>query len=490
MKRSNVILHAAVASALLGMAGGAQAGVVSATAVTFATELFGSTATAANVLIKPPAATYTYNTPGGIVINPTGVIYGYLRLAGGTFNSVASANITFGAGISGLAATAVATSTDSTTLRVTITNTTTVNQVIGVGGTMIWTPTVGAVAGANSSLATVGGTITIQGSMSSSSSSPNTGTALPADLDNGASNTVSIANAGAAITAAVVASSAFGVKETQQVDLLATAPGTRFTTPGTAASNANSVTVVNLGSVTFTDVASRVQADGATLYTIAARGTANTTSGTVTGVFKASATSALTTDLACTTVIATGSAGVLNTALTTFTYTGATIPTTAVPFYVCLTVPANTVQIPLGTPTASFTFTKTTTTDAANTAAGNLYTLAYNGSQVDVRNYVPAGNTGWSTILRIVNTGTVTANITGAFIDETTGVVGTSGTIVSNLVSGGAATVTSSAIEAVLGAPATAARPRVRVSAPTNGMDVQTYVFTPSGQFSIIHGRE
>lgn len=489
MKRNNVILHAAVASALLGMAGGAQAGVVSATAVTFATELFGSTATATNVLIKPPAATYTYNTPGGIVINPTGVIYGYLRLTGGTFNSVASANITFGAGISGLAATAVATSTDSTTLRVTITNTTTVNQVIGVGGTMIWTPTVGAVAGANSSLATAGGTITIQGSMSSTSSSPNTGTALPADLDNGASNTVSIANAGAAITAAVAASNTFAIKETQQVDLLATAPGTRFTTPGAAASNTNSATAVNLGSVTFTDVASRVQADGATLYTIATRGTANTTSGTVTGVFKASSTSTLTTDVNCTTVIATGSAGVLNTALTTFTYTAATIPTTAVPFYVCLTVPANTVQIPLGTPTASFTFTKTTTTDAANTAAGNLYTLAYNGSQVDVRNYVPAANTGWSTILRIVNTGTVTANVSGAFITEA-GVVGTSGTIVSNLVSGGAATVTSSQIEAVLGAQTAAARPRVRVSAPTNGMDVQTYVFTPSGQFSIIHGRE
>lgn len=491
MKRSNVILHAAVATALLNMAGGAQAGVVSATAIKFATELFGSSASATNVLIKPSSAVYTFNTPGGIVINPSGVIYGYLRLTGGTFAAATAGDFTFGAGISGLAATAAAIATDSSTVRVTITNTTTINQTIGVGGTMTWLPATNSVGGVNTTLATAGGAVTIQGSMASSSSLPTSGTALPADLDNGLSNSTNLATSGSAITAAIASSAAFAVKETQQVDLLATAPGTRFTTPGTAASNANSATIVNLGSVTFTDVATTMAVDGTTAYTIGGRGTATTLAGTVTGVFKASETMALNVNLACTSTIAAGSAGTLNTGLTTFTFSGGTLPASGTPWYVCLTVPANTVQIPLGTPTASFSFTKTTTTDAATTAAGNLYTLAYNGSQVDVRNYVPAANTGWSTILRIVNTGTVTANISGQFINETTGaLVGSSGTIVTSLPAGGAATVTSSQLEGVLGAQTASARPRVRVSAPTNGMDVQTYVFTPSGQFSIIHGKE
>ncbi|TAK68382.1 MAG: hypothetical protein EPO19_08590 [Betaproteobacteria bacterium] len=490
MKRSNVILHAAVASALLNMAGGAQAGVMSATAVKFATELFGSSASATNVLIKPSAAVYTFNTPGGIVINPSGVIYAYLRLSGGTFAAATVADFAFGAGISGLAATATSIVTDSSTVRVTITNTSTVNQTIGVGGTMTWTPAANSVGAVNTTLAAAAGAVTIQGSMASSSSSPSASTALPADLDNGASTAVTLATSGSAITAAIAASSTFAVAETQKVDLLATTPGSRFTAPGTTSSNANSTTVVNLGSLTFTNVATTMAVDGTTAYTIAGRGTAATLAGTVTGTFKASSTMALTTDLACTAGIVAGSSGTLNTALTTFTFSGGTLPTSGTANYVCLTVPATTAQIPLGTPTASFTFTKTTTTDAATTAAGSLYTLAYNGSQVDVRNYVPAANTGWSTILRIINTGTVTANVSGAFINETTGVVGTSGTLVSNLVSGGAATITSSAIEGVLGAQAVGARPRVRLTAPTNGMDVQTYVFTPSGQFSIIHGKE
>ena len=491
MKRSNVILHAAVASALLNMAGGAQAGVVSATAVKFATELFGSSATGSNVLIKPSTAVYTYNTPGGIVINPSGVIYGYLRLTGGTFAAATAGDFAFGAGISGLAATAAAIATDSSTVRVTITNTTTLNQTIGVGGTMTWTPATNSVGGVNVTLGAAGGAVTIQGSMASSSSLPTSGTALPADLDNGLSNTANLATSGSAITSAIAASSTFAVKETQQVDLLATAPGTRFTQPGTAASNANSTTVVNLGSLTFTNVATTMAVDGTTAYTVATRGTATTLAGTVTGTYKSSATMALTTDLACTVNIGAGPNGTLNTGLTTFTFAGGTLPTSGTPFYVCLTVPANTVQIPLGTPTASFAFTKTTTTDAANTAAGNLYTLAYNGSQVDVRNYVPAANASWVDVVRLINTGTVTATVSGQFINETTGaLIGTSQAIATSLPPGGTATLTSSQIEAVLGAQAASSRPRLRISAPTNGMDVQNYISTPQGGFSIMHGKE
>lgn len=442
------------------------------------------------MLIKPSAAVYTFNTPGGIVINPGGVIYAYLRLAGGTIAVAGTADFTFGAGISGLAATATSIVSDSSTVRVTITNTTTVNQTIGVGGTMTWTPATNSVGSVNTTMAAAGGAVSIQGSMASTSSSPGAGTALPADLDNGASAAVTFATSGSAITSAIAASSTFTVRETQQVDLLATAPGSRFTQPGTSASNANSTTIVNLGSLTFTDVATTMAVDGTTAYTIATRGTAASLAGTVTGVFKASETMRLDVNLTCTSGIAAGASGTLNTGLTTFTFSGGTLPASGTPWYVCLTVPANTVQIPLGTPTASFTFTKTTTTDAANTAAGNLYTLAYNGSQVDVRNYVPAGNSGYITLVRMINTGTVTASVSGQFISPAGALLGTSQVLSANLAPGGSVDMSSSQIEAILGAQANITRPRLRITAPTNGMDVQNYISTPQGGFSVMHGKE
>ena len=75
-------------------------------------------------------------------------------------------------------------------------------------------------------------------------------------------------------------------------------------------------------------------------------------------------------------------------------------------------------------------------------------------------------------------------------IDETTGVAGTAAVLVPALASGGAATLNATEIEAALGTMADTARPRIRITAPTNGMDVQTYVFNPNGNFSIIHGSE
>jgi hypothetical protein len=133
----------------------------------------------------------------------------------------------------------------------------------------------------------------------------------------------------------------------------------------------------------------------------------------------------------------------------------------------------------------------TSTTDLPGSVAATTgFALDYNGSQVDVRNYVPAAVTGWTTIVRVINTGTVAAKVSGAVIDETTGAVGTAGTLVTSLAAGAAATLNSTDIEAALGPIGSAARPRIRITAPTNTMDVQTYVFNPNGNFSIIHGKE
>ena len=492
MKKSNVILQAAVASAFVAMAGGVQAGTLSqAGANRFAVEVFGPTATSALAITATPVV-YTFNTPGGIVVNPGGIIYTYHRIAGGTLaiDPVAGA-YALGGGITGLVAAVGSVSGDKTTVQITLNNSTTDNVVIGVGGTLTWTPTAGSIKDVNTTLATVGGAVSMQASVASSAVTANTGTALPADLDNGLSNSLNIAVGAQAITGTVTASSSLAIVETQRVDLTAAAPGSRFTTPGATLSNANSATVVNLGAFKFTDSATTaMMKDGATVYSVANSQTATTLSGTVTGSFKGTSTMTIATDVTCTTAIAAGAAGTLNTALTTFTFTGGTIPATATNNYLCYTVPATTAQIPLGTPTASFTFGKATGTDAATTAAGSLYTLQYNGSQVDVRNYVPAAVTGWTTILRIINTGTVSAAISGAVIDETTGVAGTAAVLVPALASGGAATLNATEIEAALGTMADTARPRIRITAPTNGMDVQTYVFNPNGNFSIIHGSE
>lgn len=490
MNKRNLILQAALVSAFGAMAVSANAGTLTG-AVSFAAEIAGPTSTTA-LAIKPVALVYTFNTPGGIVVNPGGTIYAYERLAGGLYSTAPLAGeFALGGGITGLTAAVGALSADSTTVRISLNNSTTVNVVIGVGGTLTWTPTAGAVNNVNSTLATVGGTVTAQASVASSNSGTamNTGTALAADLDNGLSNTLAIATSATAITTAVAASSTLAVVETQKIDLTATTPGSRFTAPGVTLSNANSATILNLGTIKFTNVTSKFTTDGATAYTIIANGTATTLSGTVTGVFKGTSTMALMTDAACTTTIAAGSAGTLNAGLTTFTFAGGTLPTSGTVNYICYTVPATTGVIPLTTPTASFTFTKTTTTDAATTASGTLYALTNNGQTYDVRNYVPAAATGYSTFVRVINTGIVSAAVSVAKIDDATGVVGTSG-ILATLAAGQATNFTPAQIEAVTGAIASTSRPRLRITAPTNALNVQTFLFDSAGNFADMTGAQ
>ena len=498
MKKSNFILQAAVASALVVMVGGAQAGTTSGANTTFATELFGATSSATNVQIKPGALVYTFNTPGGIVVNAGGSVFLYQRLAGGIFSTLPLVGqYALSAGVT-LTATAVALSTDSTTVRITLNNGTTVNQTIGIGGAVTWTPIANAVGGVNVTLATAGGAVSASSTVSSIGTAlPNTGIALPSDLDN-----VTITNTGAgtqvavsatAITGAIAASSSFAKVETQQIDLTAASPTSRFTTPGTALSNVNSATLVNLGSVTFTETAgNQFIADASADYTIAGRGTATTFNGTVTGAFKTGATAILTTDLACTTGIVAGSLGVLNAGLTQFTFSAGTLPTAATPNFICLTAPVTAGAIPETTPTASFTFTKTTTTDAATTAAGTLYALKQNGATVDVRSYIPASTAGYTSFVRIINTGSVAAAVMGQWVFEN-GTTSTAATLIASHPGAGSVTLSSTQIEAALGAPTVIGgnRPRLRLTAPTNGLQAQSFFLTnANGNFSDATGAQ
>ena len=487
MKKRNLVLHAAIASALAVMAVGAQAGNL-AGASTYAAESFGSTA-AATLAIGAPSIVYTFNTTGGIVINPTGSVHVYFRVSNGKFVSAAAP--TLSASIVALTVSAPVLSTDKSTVRVTLTNGTAGNVTIGIGGSVTFAQGAIQIDNVNTVLNAAGGVVNMQASVGSTSSAPDAGTALPADLDNGLTSVVAIATAAEAITSAVQASSAFTTNpETQKIDLTATSPGSRLTT----GVNSGNVTVANLGSFTFSDTTgNQFAVDGAADYALATRATALSLSGTVTGSFKTGATAGLFTDTACTTALAAGSAGTLNAGLTTFTFSGETIPTAGAPTYVCLTVPATTGAIPETTPAASFTFTKATTTDAADSAAGTLFALKNNGAIVDVRSYIPAVTVGYTSFVRVINTGAVTAAVTGQWVYEN-GTTSTAAQLLASLPAGGSKTLTSTEIEAALGAPTASIggnRPRLRLSAPTNTMQAQSFFLTnANGNFSDATGAQ
>jgi hypothetical protein len=136
-----------------------------------------------------------------------------------------------------------------------------------------------------------------------------------------------------------------------------------------------------------------------------------------------------------------------------------------------------------GTPTLTATLVADATTTANVTLASTpLYTLGTDGTTVYVREYVPAAataSTGYQSFLRVINTGTAAAKISFAFIDDALGTASTSatGTTTSAVPVGGAITLTSAQVEALVGTPeAASARPRVLVTAPT-AVTVQSYLY-------------
>ena len=145
------------------------------------------------------------------------------------------------------------------------------------------------------------------------------------------------------------------------------------------------------------------------------------------------------------------------------------------------------VSIPVTTPTVVATLAPIAATGANTTASGTLYALSLNGASVDVRSYVPAAVAGYSSFVRIVNSGSTSALISVAVVDQTTGVAGSSFAL-GTLAGGAAKTYLASDIEAVTGALAASARPRLRVTAPTSSLQVQSFMSSPSGVFTDMSG--
>lgn len=495
-----IIKHSAIATAVvlaLGVASfGAQASIGTATR-TFAVEQFlGSTPAATAITLAP----ISYQFSGPVAAGST--FYVYVGLSGGAKFTAAPAvtdligSAADGAAISsavGAAGGAVSAPTLLTDGSVRFTVALAPGKAISSISVFTFTPTLSTVNTANGALGTVGGMINATWVNNSTAVTA----AIPAgDIDTAGTHTGPVATSAQGIAVTAASSAAFpfntgGVAETSRINVASTPAGSQLTT----GANTGSTTVVNLGAVRFTN-GSAVQNDGATAYTIASQTGATSLNYTVSapaGFFAALGTTGfveLSSTPNCGTPLATSKSTLFGTAgaaaaATAITVTGAAQPTTGTNYYVCLTANGTTPLV-TGTPSFTATLTKTSTaTDSNNVlAATNLYPLRLNGTQVDVTNYVPAAVTGWTQFIRVANTGSVAASVFASVIDETTGTAGTPVAVINNLLPGAVMNLTSTQIEAAVGAQPEAARPRIRITAPTNALKVQNMLFTPNGSFT------
>lgn len=486
MKKSNVILQAAVAGAVMAMSASANAGTVATTFTTFASEIFGTGSN--TTAITPAPVTYQFGVPVAAA-KPISI---YVALSGGALYVPGKVTLTDIVCIDAANATSNATSAtisaDSTFAVFSVTPTNGFNT----NSTCTFTPEAASMDHADTALATSGGVITATWTNDAGAVS---GSAIPSggtNIDAAGTHSGNVAQSASAITGKMVASSSFpsgksgGVATTQQIDVAATPTAAFFTTDAQVTSN----TLLNLGALYFSEV-SGIQDDGTgwdySMGKTKAAGLGVVGSGDFTAADSSGAGKGF--YLATAPDCATGAVGTptFNTGKTTATLAGVATLAKDTPYYICVSVPAaNTTVIPASAYTATATLKKTAaselTTSIASTA---LLTTTLNGQAVTVHNYVPTTVTGWTTWLRVINTGSVTADIKAALVDETTGVAGTAGVIISGLKAGGAHTVDPTVLEAAIGgAPAATARPRIRVSGPTNGLTVQSYIFTPGGSFT------
>lgn len=488
MKKSNVILQAAIASALLTMTGSAfAAATLSATGVTYATEQFSGTAAKTAVVLPG-----TIVVGAGTVIPANSNVTVAIALTNGLWATIP--NALFATSNTSQAGTMSATS--STFL---IPLTLGAASSIGVGSTILTIPAASATFTVTS--------LAAAGSPISATATVYLGTVTSANL---ATSTIY----DAASTASTLATSAAGSTlsaaantSTARIDLTATTPSTVFTNVAITATETGSPTTYKLGRLYILDNGTKVADNGASTYsTTASAGYVTATIAAPSGFFAglgttgtitlrdasglnacaaatASATSALYT-------VAASAAAATSVTVAAAGFSGGTAGS-GYPIDVCYTISGTNVQTS-GTPTIAVTKqdAATATRGTDTLAATNLQALATNGQQYDVRNYVPAGATGYLTFVRVINTGSLSAPISIALIDPTTGVVGPTCSL--GTLAGGAATnFTPTQIEAstCLGTISSTSRPRLRITAPTNGMNVQTFLAEPNAIVDMTGGQ-
>jgi len=122
--------------------------------------------------------------------------------------------------------------------------------------------------------------------------------------------------------------------------------------------------------------------------------------------------------------------------------------------------------------------------------AYNEISNALTGTSVLVPTYVPAAAAagGYTSYLRVINTGATATPVLVALVDGATGVRGNAASLMAALPAGAARTFSSSEIEAAIGsAIAPESRPRLLVSGNTV-LEVQSFLTQPGGAFTEVSG--
>ena len=116
---------------------------------------------------------------------------------------------------------------------------------------------------------------------------------------------------------------------------------------------------------------------------------------------------------------------------------------------------------------------------------------AQSGASVMLGTYLPAATNGYTSMVRIVNTGTLASSVSVAAVDPVTGTVGTSALLHAALPPGAAMLYSSKQIEAALGVPLNAAQwQSLLISAGNSTLDVQHLLVNPSGSLTEITGEQ
>ena len=507
MIKNSKFVKTAIAAAALGLVTlSLQAATLATNSTTFATQVFAGTTPSAAVTTAVINVNTAANLNAGssvtVMVQLTGGKYatalGALGAASVTSAAVAAQNIagivalggtvTYGSTASGATAatggtgTATATTNNADVLVVTLVT----DTAISVGGRLLSVTIPISAAG----LATAGATVTSNASVYTGAVAAKFGTALPTTGTFEASTEVTtvatsanglIATAGAASTA-------------QRLDLNATVASSLFTA-GTAGATATGATnSVQIGTLAInTPTAATMTAAGiGNPYTVGAKTSTLTFTAPAgywgglgtTGVVEVRANNAT----ACGGAVVAANSSVpfataaLAAAATTVSTVAAVLPiaATAAPHHICITAIPGTVAFQTGAATLTGTLGVAAAQDAAVAVSSTAMTsLATNGSQVDVNAYWPASlaASGYAGYVRVINTGTLAAPISMAYINPTTGVVGTAAVVIASLPAGASQMVSSSVIEAAVGAsPFGTSAGRVRVTAPTNALRTQSFI--------------
>lgn len=525
------VLSALLASAFVGMATTASAGVIQASYKNYASEVFGDD----TVVLTAPTINYALALPlSGTVANPNSFSISWTLTTGGEFSAAPpAANIGLflpdGTVAPNYVPPTVSLSADKKVLTATFTvqdNYTTGSQIVlGSGGPVLITK-VGSILGAPALTNGCGGDI------ASANVAVKLANAAGIEFDSNfvaapLSNTTPIVQASVALSVTAKDSAAYSavtpaLNELSKVDVLTGSLGLKFTASVDVTNG--DISKLNIGRIDIKDKATLFDLNGTDAYTTksAAFGTnpntgagvveASTLKVDVSGTFLTAANGGsfyATGNVDCTVPLATGTIAADGKSATV-TLSNANLTTLAnvagvLPLYLCYaTTNAKVIPISQFAVTGGTLSKHASSVEAANPVCPNpIYNLVANGVKVDVRNYVPGvGKTasGWYSVVRVINTDdqqTVAPVIQALLADGTLG----ASALLSGVSSVDGKTgafkprevryYTSDAIDAVLNAAATATAPtygaadvggnaRLRITAPSSSIRVQNYVFNPA----------